>query len=375
MIRSTRARRWPGRTRRRGSWSTSTGFEGPIDVLLALARDQKVDLARISIVQLADQYLAFVTAARSASLELVADYLVMAAWLAYLKSRLLLPSAEGDDEPSAEEMAAALAMQLRRLEAMQESGARLMARGALGEDFFARGAPEALAPARRNVIEVSLFELLKAYGDFRRRSQAPGSAHRARRAAHGRTRAHPVSPPSWREHGLGEPMALPARRPRRGHRRQVGDRGHLRRGPRAGARGTSQPSPGRRLRTHLPARRARAGRAGRDRRRARAGGRMSAEDGQHLRLLEALLFASRAPVPVRELTARLPEGADVRRPSGRSWPTPMPFAASTWSSAAGPGAFARHPISPPISRANGSRSASFRARPWKRWRSSPTTSR
>ena len=164
------------------------GFEGPIDVLLALARDQKVDLARISIVQLADQYLAFVTAARSASLELVADYLVMAAWLAYLKSRLLLPSAEGDDEPSAEEMAAALAMQLRRLEAMQESGARLMARGTLGEDFFARGAPEALSPARRNVIEVSLFELLKAYGDFRRRSQArvlyiePAELHTVERA-------------------------------------------------------------------------------------------------------------------------------------------------------------------------------------------------
>lgn len=164
------------------------GFEGPIDVLLALARDQKVDLARISIVQLADQYLAFVTAARSASLELAADYLVMAAWLAYLKSRLLLPSAEEDDEPSAEEMAAALAMQLRRLEAMQESGARLMARGTLGEDFFARGAPEALSPARRNVIEVSLFELLKAYGDFRRRSQArvlyiePAELHTVERA-------------------------------------------------------------------------------------------------------------------------------------------------------------------------------------------------
>ena len=164
------------------------GFEGPIDVLLALAREQKVDLARISILQLADQYLAFVTAARSASLELAADYLVMAAWLAYLKSRLLLPSAEGDDEPSAEDMAAALAMQLRRLEAMQESGTRLMARGTLGEDFFARGAPEALAPARRNVVEVSLFELLKAYGDFRRRSQArvlyiePAELHTVERA-------------------------------------------------------------------------------------------------------------------------------------------------------------------------------------------------
>ena len=164
------------------------GFEGPIDLLLALAREQKVDLARISILQLADQYLAFVTAARSASLELAADYLVMAAWLAYLKSRLLLPSAEADEEPSAEEMAAALAMQLRRLEAMQASGARLMARGLLGEDFFVRGAPETYAPLRRNVIEVSLFELLRAYGEFRRRSEArvlhiePAELHTVERA-------------------------------------------------------------------------------------------------------------------------------------------------------------------------------------------------
>ena len=112
------------------------GFEGPIDVLLTLARDQKVDITQISIVQLADQYLEFVTEARRHNLELAADYLVMAAWLAYLKSRLLLPDLDGEDEPSGEEMAQALAFQLKRLEAVQEAGARLMARDKLGTDFF-----------------------------------------------------------------------------------------------------------------------------------------------------------------------------------------------------------------------------------------------
>ncbi|MCZ6608319.1 MAG: ScpA family protein [Alphaproteobacteria bacterium] len=110
------------------------GYEGPIDVLLALARDQKVDLAQISILQLADQYLDFVAQARSINLELAADYLVMAAWLAYLKSRLLLPDLGGEDEPSGEEMAAALAFQLRRLEAVRDTGTRLMARARPGSD-------------------------------------------------------------------------------------------------------------------------------------------------------------------------------------------------------------------------------------------------
>ena len=148
------------------------GYEGPIDVLLALARDQKVDLARVSILQLADQYLAFVAEARRTNLELAADYLVMAAWLAYLKSRLLLPDLGGEEEPSGEEMAAALAFQLRRLEAMRDAGARLMARGRLGHDFFARGAPEAFARVTTTVFEVSLYDLLKAYGEQRRRGQS-----------------------------------------------------------------------------------------------------------------------------------------------------------------------------------------------------------
>lgn len=145
------------------------GYEGPIDVLLALAREQKVDVTQISILQLADQYLEFVARVRRANLELAADYLVMAAWLAYLKSRLLLPETSSEDEPSGEEMAEALAFQLRRLEAMRDAGARLMARPRLGRDVLARGAPERFVAATRPIYEATLFELLKAYGDQRRR--------------------------------------------------------------------------------------------------------------------------------------------------------------------------------------------------------------
>src|SRR5512143_657601 len=120
------------------------GFEGPLDLLLTLARDQKVDLRRISMVALVDQYLAHVAQARRMRLELAADYLVMAAWLAYLKSRLLLPEPPKDDEPTGEELAAALSFQLRRLEAMRVAGEHLMAQTQLGRDVFARGAPEPL---------------------------------------------------------------------------------------------------------------------------------------------------------------------------------------------------------------------------------------
>lgn len=150
------------------------GYEGPIDVLLALARQQKVDLVHISILQLADQYLAFIGEARRLRLEIAADYLVMAAWLAYLKSRLLLPEPEDDgDEPSGPEMAEALAFQLRRLEAIQDAGARVMALPRLGRDVFPRGAPEGMEVVRTPVYQLSLYELLKAYGDQRRRTQTP----------------------------------------------------------------------------------------------------------------------------------------------------------------------------------------------------------
>jgi segregation and condensation protein A len=140
------------------------GFEGPIDALLTLARDQKVDLRKISILELADQYLAFIARARRLRLELAADYLVMAAWLAYLKSRLLLPEPPSDGEPSGAELAAALAFQLQRLEAMQEAGKRLMALPQFGIDFFARGEPEPAKVIDVPVWDVTLFDLLKAYG-------------------------------------------------------------------------------------------------------------------------------------------------------------------------------------------------------------------
>ncbi len=146
------------------------GFEGPLDMLLALAREQKVDLTRISILELADQFLSFVAEARKLRLELAADYLVMAAWLAYLKSRLLIPALE-DEEPSGEDMAAALAFQLQRLEAMKEVAATLFARPRLGRDVFARGAPEDIDLHRRSVYEVTLYDLLRAYGSHRKRRE------------------------------------------------------------------------------------------------------------------------------------------------------------------------------------------------------------
>jgi segregation and condensation protein A len=147
------------------------GYEGPIDVLLGLAREQKVDLTRISILRLADQYLAFIMAARRLRLEIAGDYLVMAAWLAYLKSRLLLPQPAGPEEPSGEELAAALTHQLQRLESMQQAGARLMARPLLGRDVFARGAPEGLPRVLVPVWDATLYDLLKAYGDGRQRKE------------------------------------------------------------------------------------------------------------------------------------------------------------------------------------------------------------
>jgi segregation and condensation protein A len=143
------------------------GYEGPLDVLLTLAREQKVDLRRISILQLAEQYLAFIAQARELKLEVAAEYLVMAAWLAYLKSRLLLPEPPGQDEPSGAELAEILAFRLRRLEAMREAANKLMARHRFGQDMFARGAPEGVQVIRNSVYECKIYDLLKAYGEFR----------------------------------------------------------------------------------------------------------------------------------------------------------------------------------------------------------------
>jgi segregation and condensation protein A len=146
-------------------------YEGPLDVLLALAREQKVDLSRISILALADQYLAFVEHVKRRRLEIAADYLVMAAWLAYLKSRLLLPPPprSPDTEPSPAEMAEALAFQLRRLEAMRLAGERLLALPQLGRQVFPRGTPDGLRFVRKPVYALAYHELLKAYGDMQGR--------------------------------------------------------------------------------------------------------------------------------------------------------------------------------------------------------------
>jgi len=145
------------------------GFEGPLDLLLTLSRSQKVDLRRISVLALAEQYLGFVERARSLRIELAADYLVMAAWLAYLKSRLLLPPEPGDEGPSGEDLAAHLAFQLQRLEAMREAAAALMARDRLGRDIFARGLPEAIAHVRKVRHDATLLDLLRAYARLRTR--------------------------------------------------------------------------------------------------------------------------------------------------------------------------------------------------------------
>lgn len=147
------------------------GFEGPLDMLLALSRSQKVDLRRISILQLADQYLNFVNEAKVLRIELAADYLVMAAWLAYLKSRLLLPPDPTEDGPSAEDMAAHLAFQLERLSAMREAAARLMARHRLGQDFFARAMPEDVTRLRRVEYSATLLDLMQAYARIRTRDE------------------------------------------------------------------------------------------------------------------------------------------------------------------------------------------------------------
>jgi len=147
------------------------GYDGPLDLLLTLARTQKVDLMQISVLALAEQYLAFIERARSLRIELAADYLVMAAWLAYLKSRLLLPPDPDAEGPSADELAAHLAFQLERLNAMREAAARLMGRARLGQDRFPRGAPETVARARSVVWQAGLIDLMQAYARLRTRDE------------------------------------------------------------------------------------------------------------------------------------------------------------------------------------------------------------
>ncbi len=147
------------------------GFEGPLDLLLTLSRTQKVDLRKISILELAQQYLAFVEKAKALRLELAADYLVMAAWLAFLKSRLLLPPDPTEEGPSGEELAAHLAFQLERLQAMRDAAAKLMARDRLGRDFFARGVPEKMERVRRVTYSATLLDLMQGYARLRTRDE------------------------------------------------------------------------------------------------------------------------------------------------------------------------------------------------------------
>ncbi len=147
------------------------GFEGPLDLLLTLARTQKVDLAKISVLALAQQYLDFIAEARRLRLEIAADYLVMAAWLAFLKSKLLLPSEPSEEgEPTGEELAALLAFRLKRLDAMREAAAKLMTRKRLGRDVFARGLPEPIRINKKSVYDANVYDLLKAYSDQRKRT-------------------------------------------------------------------------------------------------------------------------------------------------------------------------------------------------------------
>ncbi len=148
-----------------------SGFEGPLDLLLTLARTQKVDLMQISVLELAEQYLGFVEKARALRIELAADYLVMAAWLAFLKSRLLLPPDPEAEGPSAEDMAAHLAFQLERLNAMRDASARLMARDRLGQQRFMRGAPEQITRNRQVVWQAGLIDLMRAYARLRTRDE------------------------------------------------------------------------------------------------------------------------------------------------------------------------------------------------------------
>jgi len=164
------------------------GYEGPLDLLLALARQQKVDLHKISILALADQYLVFIEEARKLRLELAADYLVMAAWLAYLKSRLLLPEPPSAEGPSAEDLATALANRLRRLEQIREASNRLMTRPQLRRDIFPRGQPESIAQIKHQRWTATLYDLLSAYAT-QRQQNVLATVHLARRTVWSLTEA------------------------------------------------------------------------------------------------------------------------------------------------------------------------------------------
>ena len=235
------------------------GFEGPLDLLLALARQQKVDLAKISILALAEQYLVFIEAARKLRLELAADYLVMAAWLAYLKSRLLLPEPATPDGPSAEDMANALAWRLKRLEAFREVSGQLMGRPQLQRDVFRRGDPEPIADIKHPQWTATLYDLLSAYA--KQRSQV-GLQPRPVQEALGLGAAGGPRNPGAADRGgrrLGAARQVPDGIP--GRALDAGDRDGLKPGghPGAGPRGRAGGPPAERIRPDLPAQAGRGG--------------------------------------------------------------------------------------------------------------------
>lgn len=178
------------------------GYEGPIDMLLSLAREQKVDLTKLAILPLAEQYLAYISSAQNINLEVAADYLVMAAWLAYLKSRLLLPEPDAISQDEVIDMTDALKFQLMRLEAMQSASKRLMDLPLLNHNRFPRGAPEAFQMTEKSIWSASLFDLLQAYGAMRSHTEAGTLTIATSRLysvqdALNRLRALLPSPPRW----------------------------------------------------------------------------------------------------------------------------------------------------------------------------------
>ncbi len=221
------------------------GFEGPLDLLLALARTQKVDLAKISVLALAQQYLDFIGEARRLRLEIAADYLVMAAWLAFLKSKLLLPAEPSEEgEPTGAELAALLAFRLKRLDAMRGASAQLMTRKRLGRDVFARGLPEPIRITRKSVYGANVYDLLKAYSQQR---AAHGYTQLAAAAAQrlvvdGSARRTGAAPRHDARLGAARPAAC--RVPGRSRTSAHGARFELYREPGDDARGSARDSPG-----------------------------------------------------------------------------------------------------------------------------------
>ena len=312
------------------------GFEGPLDLLLHLARNQKVDLARISILALAEQYLLFIEKARTLRLELAADYLVMAAWLAYLKSKLLIPKQPGEEGESGEELAAVLQFRLKRLEAMRDAAARLVNRNRLGRDVFARGMPELVIVEKRNEYSATLYDLLTAYAVQRQR-QAITNVQIAKRGVWslkeareiltrliGRTArldgARPVPDRiSDRARRIARPRS-PAPLPRASNSSARARSRCARRRPSRRsicAAGSRQESP---LRWYHERKRQRFRRsfpfveADEDEAEIGTPARNPAERlhlAEAVRMAEAIVFASAEPVSEKQLAQRLPDGIDV----------------------------------------------------------------